>query len=354
MVLLLAQLSWASAPAKPTFRQVPVAGANGGALEKRTTEAHCTLAVTNTLFTLAGRPTFLLGISYYGGLAAPEDVIRQDLDDIDRIGLNWIRVWANWRAFGADAASVDVEGREIPRVMQRLKWLLSECCRHGIVVDVTLSRGDTANGPPQLATHEGHRRAVETLVTVLRPWRNWYLDLSNERNIRDSRFTSFADLKDLREAVRALDARRLVTASHGGDISREELVHYLKEARVDFLAPHRPRTGESANQTQSQMQEYVRWMKELNCAIPVHFQEPFRRGYGKWSPAMTDYLTDVRGAKASGGAGWCFHNGAERDTAEGQPRRCFDLRQRRLFDQLDKEERTTLEKLNPEKAASLR
>src|SRR2546429_4550025 len=28
-----------------------------------------------------------------------------------RSGFNWIRVWANWRAFGADAAAVDGAGR---------------------------------------------------------------------------------------------------------------------------------------------------------------------------------------------------------------------------------------------------
>ena len=82
---------------------------------------------------------------------------------------------------------------------------------------------------------------METLVTALKPYRNWYLDLSNERNVRDKRFTSFEDLKELRARARMLDAACLVTASHAGDMSREDLRRYLEEVRLDFISPHRPR-----------------------------------------------------------------------------------------------------------------
>jgi hypothetical protein len=70
---------------------------------------------------------------------------------------------------------------------------------------------------------------------------NWYLDLANERNIGDSRFVTFAELKQFRDAVKQLDPARLVTASHAGDISRDDLREYLLTVRVDFIAPHRGR-----------------------------------------------------------------------------------------------------------------
>ena len=41
---------------------------------------------------------------------------------------------------------------------------------------------------------------------------------------------------------------------------------------------------------------------------------------------------------AGGAAGWCFHNGSGRTTADNRPRRSFDLREKRLVDQLDSEE----------------
>src|SRR5213594_1573514 len=57
------------------------------------------LGLSSSSFTLNGQPSFLYGISYYGALGATEDFIRRDLDDMQRYGFNWIRVWANWRAF---------------------------------------------------------------------------------------------------------------------------------------------------------------------------------------------------------------------------------------------------------------
>jgi hypothetical protein len=79
-------------------------------------------------------------------------------------------------------------------------------------------------------------------------------------------------------------------------------------------------------------------MKEIGRVVPVHHQEPFRRGYAQWEPLAADFLTDLRGAIAGGAAGWCFHNGQQRDTPDKEPRRSFDLRTRRVFDQLDTEE----------------
>ena len=76
----------------------------------------------------------------------------------------------------------------------------------------------------------------------------------------------------------------------------------------------------------------------------VHYQEPFRRGFGKWEPTATDFVADARNARTSGAAGWCFHNGDQRNRADGIPRRSFDLREW-LFDQLDEEERKAIDGL---------
>lgn len=324
------------------IRAVFLLGAAGVALQAA---GETKLGISETQFTLNGKATFLYGISYYGALGATEEFVRRDLEDVRRAGFNWIRVWANWRAFGADAAAVDGEGRAIAAGLEKLKWLVSECDRRGMVVDVSLSRGNGISGPPRLQRLEAHLRAVETLAVALKGRRNWYLDLSNERNIHDKRFTSMEDLKQLRALARRLDPALLVTASQGGDINRKELGDYLKVAKVDFISPHRPRDVQSAEQTEAKTREYLAWMKELGRVIPVHYQEPFRRGYGKWSPNAADYGSDLKGAISGGATGWCFHNGDERDAPEGRPRRSFDLREKRLFDQLDAEERKAIEEL---------
>jgi hypothetical protein len=228
----------------------------------------------------------------------------------------------------------------------KLKWLIAECDRRGMVVDLTLSRGNGA-GTARLENQAGHRRVVATLVTTLKRYRNWYIDLSNERNIRDKRYTSYDDLKQLHEDIRQIDPARLVTASQGGDIDHDELRDYLERAQVDFICPHRPRDAGSSSQTEDNTRQLLASMKEIGRVVPVHYQEPLRRGYADWKPKAEDFVKDALGAKAGGAAGWCFHNGSQKQGPENRPRRSFDLREKRLFEQLDEEELKAIEQLRP-------
>lgn len=309
-------------------------------------EARTVLAIQGTRFTLNGKPTFLLGISEYAALGAPEALIRRDLDDLQRHGFNWLRLWATWESFGHDVSAVDAKGRPREPFLGQLRGIVAECDRRGLVVDVTLTRGKVPPGATsggRIPDFPAHRRAVETLVAALKEHRNWYLDLANERDVRDDRYVPAAELKTLRDLVRRLDQTRLVTASFGGhDLSEGDVRESLVVIGLDFLSPHRPRDPESPGQTEARTRDCLAVMKALGRSVPIHYQEPFRRGYGSWSPAASDFLADLRGALAGGAAGWCLHNGAQRDTPGNHPRRSFDLRDRRLFDQLDEEERNAV------------
>jgi hypothetical protein len=302
-----------------------------------------TLGIEGSRFTLNGNPTFLLGLSYYGALGASEDFMRRDLDDAQRYGFNWLRVWATWESFGNDVSAVDSRGQPRQPFVDRLKWLIAECDRRGLVVDVTLARGKRlpdATSIGHLPDLESHQRAVATIVNALKQHRNWYLDLANEHDVRDERYVPPAELKNLRELVRQVDPSRLVTASFGGhDLSERDVRDALLTAGLDFLSPHRPRNSESPAETEARTRECHTLMTQIGRFVPVHYQEPFRRGYAEWEPSAADFLTDLRGAVAGGAAGWCFHNGSQSNTPDKEPRRSFDLRTRRLFDQLDAEER---------------
>ena len=304
------------------------------------------LGIDGARFTLNGRPTFLLGISYYGALGAPSEYIDRDLDDMQRFGFNWIRVWATWDFFDNDVSAVDETGKPREPFMTRLQWLVAECDKRGMAVDVTLMRSKGGHGAGRLFEGAAHRRAVESLVTALKPWRNWFLDLANERGVRDDRFVSIEELKQLRETVKRVDPRRLVTASDG-DLGQTELRQQLKDAAVDFISPHRARHPGSPKETEHQSRKYLSQMNELGRIVPILYQEPFRRGYApqEWEPAADEFTTDLKGALAGGAAGWCFHNGDQKDKAGGKPRRSFDLRQQRLFEQLDEHERTFLKSI---------
>jgi hypothetical protein len=302
------------------------------------------LGIEGTDFKLNGQPAFLLGISYYAALGAPKDSVRRDLDDMQRSGFNWLRVWATWDMFDHDVSAVGFDGGPRGPYLEKLKWLVAECDRRGLVVDVTLARS-----AKRIATIEAHQRAVEVIVSALKPHRNWYLDLANERDVRDARYVSPAELKKLRELVRRLDPSRLVTASFGGhDLSEQDVREALQTIGLDFLSPHRPRTPGSPAQTEARTRECLEWTSQFGRAVPVHHQEPFRRGYGRWGPAAADFLTDLRGAVAGGAAGWCFHNGAQRTAPDSQPRRSFDMREQRLFEQLDAQERQAIKDMAAE------
>ena len=106
------------------------------------------LGIQDTRFTLNGQPTFLLGISYYGALGAPEEFIQRDLDDLQTHGFNWLRVWAMWGAFDHDVSAVDAQGGPREPFLDKLQWLVAECDRRGLVVDVTLTRNQPSSQRP--------------------------------------------------------------------------------------------------------------------------------------------------------------------------------------------------------------
>lgn len=302
------------------------------------------LGIEETMFTINGKEVFLYGISYYGALGASEDFILADLADIKKRGFNWIRVWANWKGYNEDVSAVDGNGNPREPYFSRLRWLVKECDRRGIIVDVTFTRGKNDSGP-QLYTLETHKRAVESVTSLLKPFKNWYLDLANERDVRDNRFVSFEELKQLRQTAKNIIPGLLITASAGNDISREDLLKYLKTVQVDFICPHRPRNARSPGQTKAKTEEYSLWMKEIGRIVPINYQEPFRRGYADWQPAADDFVSDLTGAKEGGAAAWCLHNGGQRTTSDEKPRRSFDMGDDRLFDQLDVIENEAIQKM---------
>jgi hypothetical protein len=212
-----------------------------------------------------------------------------------------------------------------------------------MIVDVTLTRDKKI-----LANFTAHQAAVATLVDGLRAHRNWYLDLANERDVRDARFVSIEELKRLRDQIRLADKERLVTASFGGhDLDANDVRELLTKVAWTSLLhivhatrsrpPKPPRTPSGASTCMDCPRAPLRPCTTRNrfaAATPSGNRQP------------SDFLEDLRGAMESGAAGWCFHNGAQRGTPGEQPRRSFDLSTLRLFDQLDSEERAFLDRLD--------
>jgi len=296
------------------------------------------LTASDTHFRVNGRETFLLGMSYYGGLGASAVTVTRDMDMLRRKGFNWVRVWATWTCGDTDVSAVDGRGKPRQPYMDRLVRLVDECGRRGLVVDVTLSRGRSQSGGaiPDLQSHE---EAVRSIARALSGRRNWYLDLANEHDVRDERYVPTSEVRRLGDLAHRVAPDLLTTASFGGhDLSEADVRTALVDAQVDFLAPHRPRHGRSPSETEEQTRLCLSAMRRVGRLVPIHYQEPFRRGYGEWEPGADDFLTDLQGAVRGGAAGWCLHNGSTRGAPGDRPTRSFDLREQALFAQLDAQE----------------
>jgi hypothetical protein len=303
------------------------------------------LETQGTEFLVDKKPTFLLGASYYAGLGAPDEFVDKDLKELKELGFNWIRVWATWGGFDNNVSAVDDEGKAREPYLANLKKLCEKASELGMIVDITFSRGNGVAGSGSLPSQEAHLNAVTVIATELKPYRNIYIDLANERNVQDRRYVGFEELAILRDRIKSIDPERLITASQGEEISEDELKKYLEIVKIDFITPHRPRDINTPNDTIAKTKEYLQLMRKFGKIVPLHYQEPFRRGYGSWEPLADDFLLDLKNAKENGAAGWCFHNGDTRGKEGGRPRRSFDMRKEegRLFDQLDEEEKKVVD-----------
>jgi len=248
-------------------------------------------------FTLDGKATFLMGCSYYAGLGASEENIRADLDDLHRHGFNWVRVWATWAAFDNDVS------RWIPRpgapAVSRQTCVARQGVRragHGGGRYALPRRW--REGLAAIGGIEAHRQAVRTPATALKERRNWFIDLSNERNVRDKRFTSMADLRTLRDVVKSIDPKRLVTASHTGALTPEDQARYVRDvgwisSRCMPSAMRSRRAGRGSGRSESW--PLLRMMRAYRCST-------MSRSGGVWKMGAERkrFSADLNGAKAGG------------------------------------------------------
>jgi len=275
-------------------------------------------------FTLDGVPTYLNGVSYYGAQTITTASYRtSDLDDMVADGFNWIRVWGYWTnaVTSEDVSVLTYDGYSRSTYMNRLKTLITECNNRGIIVDVSLNR-DAYGTWVGARTQAQHLKAVQTLATELLSYRNVYIDISNERDVGDGRYVSLSECGALINAIKAIDPTRLCTAS-STPTSQSQLSDFKNTAKMDFISPHLCRDSSCPAATLGTVNNYSSWMDNLGWRIPIHLQEPFRRGYStSFNPLEDDFLRDCSGGKLAGAAGWCLHNG---DNFDAAPYRSFTM-----------------------------
>jgi hypothetical protein len=299
-------------------------------------------------FCIDQKPVFLNGVSYYGGCTiTTNSFIINDLDDMLADGFNWIRIWVYWKYpvdTGEDVSVMTHDGQIRKTYMDRLKHIITECRNRGIIVDCTLNRDGNGDwvGP---RNQTEHLAAVQNLATELLNYRNVYFDLANERDVSDDRYVNLIEVGQLVDAVKAIDPNRLCTVS-GTPSSDSELNNYKTIGKVDFIAPHLCRDEGCSSQTYSTVKNLIEQMDNLGFRIPIHIQEPFRRGYASYNPTVEDFYRDCTGAKVAEAAGWCLHNG--NNSGDAKPWRCFNMSdsEGRLYSQLDSIELEVVDNIN--------
>ncbi len=297
------------------------------------------LKISGAMFNTAGMNGFMLGISYYGALGiADESKIKRDLDDMQKYGFNWFRVWAIWDIVGENVSAITSYGTVREPYMSRLKNLISEASKRGLTVDITLMRHNS----PFPSNFGDHLACVATLAHELKPYRNAYFDVANECNFHDTpNYVSPTEVGDLITTLKSIDPGRLATASFA-HISGKELQEYITIGKIDFVAPH---MGFNSFEGIVTLQNA---MSEIGETLPINMQETFRNGYESESYTAQDFMSDYEGTKLAGGAGWCLHNGSSRPTLGGEflpPHKSFWMKEpeKRLFEQLDEEEMGAIE-----------
>jgi hypothetical protein len=319
------------------FLALAIVAAIVGIAAPSTTEAEPVLSVAGTKFQVDGRDTFIVGASLFDALGSspPRDA---DLDALQGWGVTLVRVWAHWSEpiYQADGALTPLGRTRLLRLVERLG-------ARRMLIELVLLRPGQLPGQrfAVFASPEARVRAVESITRALRPHRHVLFDLYNENDHPDGPISQAA-ARQLRDAVKAVHAERLVTISStaghlvgaGAAANLRGEVHDADDSvAVDVIAPHFPRTADWAATTGGRIRALRSAADALGRSAPIYLNEE-RRSDKSQPVRAEDYRRAYQEAIAAGAAGWVFH------TAAG-----FSLRTRSFLDALGAEERTAIERL---------
>ena len=310
------------------------------------------LGVSGAHFTLGGAPRFLVIVSYFDALRASDAVLEADFAWLRAHGLDGVRIFPNWWRCaaprqcgghpGADTLFEPGTGRIQPERLARLRQVLDRAGRHGLVVDLSLSR-ETVRTTPQSPPLEAraYADAVDALGAALAGTApHVMVDLQNE--VEHNPVFSTRGAEDA-AAVARLAAR---VAKHGvpllastgeGDAERYGFCGAAGAcpagARpMDVLAVHDTRGPQWHDRTPAVVRA-MRAIGDRRGVRPIYLQEPQAWQDERAPDRLERFLDAASRAKRAGAAAWTFHT-----------RSAFVLRDgRSLRAQMDPDERRFIE-----------
>jgi hypothetical protein len=229
------------------------------------------LTVSGTRFLLDGTPFPYTGISFFNAIYNP--AFHADrltwMRKFQRYGINVLRIWAQWdnkRGFvdGCPECSLYFpDGRLRPDRVERLKSILADADREGMIVELTLFSQESWHDDIKLAPGAADR-AIAALTKELLPYRNVAFQVWNELSEL---------VPEHVKTIKANDPKRLVTNSPGGGGT---IVGDAAQQRVlDYLSPHTSR--QNYGKTWQIAPAEVKYLLE-RYQKPVVDDEPGRNG----------------------------------------------------------------------------
>lgn len=294
------------------------------------------LGIDENMFTVNGTTRFLVFVSYFDAMDVSATNLHSDFAYLRLKGVDGVRIFPNWwdvrqdvwtypsttYYFAADTL-VAPNGTLRSSSLTKFREVLDIAKQEGLLVDVSFSAesvaecasGNCPAGAPDGAylSLTNYRNAVANVAGILAgagsAYKHVLFDLQNEYNLNGaggaSAFTD-AQILAIRNAVKAVDPHRIVTASLSSDLTAGLAAAKETSADVDVIAWHESR-GEGFWNV---VDEAVYAIQNVNPDPPIYLQEPqrLRQANQSWLNRQ-GFGADVRGAYVSGAAAWCFHNG---------------------------------------------
>ncbi|MEW5859126.1 MAG: hypothetical protein AB1861_17360, partial [Cyanobacteriota bacterium] len=256
------------------------------------------------MFDFFGQKNFRVFVSYFDALRASDETLDTDFAYLKAKGVGGIRIFPNWWLRDGSGGEpipgdtlMDRDGNLREQQLSRLKNVLSKAESLGLVVDISFAREVAGLNVEQFT------RGIVDATAQLAPYRNVIFDLQNERDLgRPEQDLAEAQVKNISQAVRAVDPSRILVASNSAT-GATGTVNFVKSTNLSGVAYHDPRNADWYEKTGLIVRSLLEAMK------PVYLQEP-QKYSGQSSLTPENFTLAIKRAKRAGAAAWTFHTDA--------------------------------------------
>jgi len=266
------------------------------------------LTVQGDRFAVDGSPRFLVFMSFFGAMGAPQ--IEQDFKFLRSMGFDGVRIWPN---LDTGPQLMNSDGSLKVSELQRLKFILDKAREQRLIVDVTFTHEHVG------MTMDAALTGIVNATGELRAYENILFDIQNERNVEDRRYMSEGDVDRIFRALKAVDPARIAFADNslGQDWGPQYAADFTARLGLDVTALHESRRSQWY--TFPFLRSIVDTMKANGR--PVYLQEPnsTRDNTYEANDRADYYIQAVANAKRAGAAAWCFHTQVAVNFGDGGP-----------------------------------